>query len=296
LEEYYLSLLVEKYRPQVIEDVAGFIPTFDIDEDMPHLLLYGPPGTGKTTLARIIIKMLDADSITLNASSERGIETVRQKITEFAGTKSSNEGIKIVFLDEADHLTQEAQTALRNIMETHCRNTRFIMTCNYFSKIIDPIKSRCLSIKFDNIPIDIIIARMKFICDNEKIPYEVEALQKIVERTGSDMRSAINKLESMKDGVFLSKIVNETKLAQTVFDKIKSKNFNEARQLYLDSVPDNEQFLKDIYKIIFDSSETQEYKLNALLKIRDAYIGLPAGSWPQIVVETMILELIQLRG
>jgi len=86
-----LPLLVEKYRPQVIEDVAGFIPAFSIDENMPHLLLYGPPGTGKTTLARIIIKMLDADSITLNASSERGIETVRQKITEFAGTKSSNE-------------------------------------------------------------------------------------------------------------------------------------------------------------------------------------------------------------
>lgn len=290
-----MPLLVEKYRPQVIEDIAGFVPTFGIDEDMPHLLLYGPPGTGKTTLARIIIKMLDADSITLNASSERGIDTVRQKITEFAGTKSSNDGIKIVFLDEADHLTQDAQTALRNIMETHCKNTRFIMTCNYFSKIIDPIKSRCISIKFDNIPIDVIITRMKFICENEKIPYEVEALKKIAERTGSDMRSAINKLESMKDGVFLSKITNETKLAQTIFEKIKSKDFNGARQLYLDSVSDNEQFLKDVYQIIFDSSETQKYKLGALLKIRDAYIGLPAGSWPQIVIETMILELIQLQ-
>lgn len=285
---------MEKYRPRTLEDMVGFIPSFSIDEDMPHLLLHGGAGTGKTTLAKIIIKMLNANSITLNASSERGIEIVRQKISEFASTQSTNDNIKIVFLDEADSLTADAQTALRNTMETYSRNTRFILTANYVNKIIDPLRSRCISIKFDNIPKNLIVERLEFICKEEKIPYEVEALGKIVDQTGPDMRSAINKIEEMKSGVLVSKLVNETKLAETIFTLIQAKNFMDARQLYLDSHVNPEQFIHDLYITIFNSSKSNEYKQNATLIIVDEYKWLSSVAWPQILIESMIAKLIKL--
>lgn len=287
-----MPLLVEKYRPSKIEDIVGFKPTFEIGEDMPHLLLYGGAGTGKTTLARIIINMLHADSITLNASSERGIEVVRQKISDFASTQSTNKNIKIVFLDEADHLTPDAQTALRNTMETYSYSTRFIMTANYVSRIIDPIQSRCILIKFDNIPKSTIIERLKYICDNEGIPYEMEAFSKIVDQTGSDMRSAINKIEELKSGVFVSKLKNETKLAKSIFEFIKKKDFNSARQAYLDTNPDNEQFLKDLNSVIFSSSESDSYKKQSIIEICEAYKSLGVGSWPQIIIEALFVKLM----
>lgn len=287
-----LPLLVEKYRPQKLEDVVGFNSTFEIGEDMPHLLLYGGAGTGKTTVAQIIIKMLNADSITLNASSERGIETVRQKISDFASTQSTNKNIKVVFLDEADHLTSEAQTALRNTMETYSYNTRFIMTCNYLSRIIDPIQSRCILVKFDNIPKNIIINRLKYICDNEGIPYELEAFSRIIDQTGSDMRSAINKVEELKSGVFVSKLKNEIRLAESIFNCIQKKDFNSARQQYLDASPDNEQFLRDLYNVILSSGNTTDFKKQSIIEICEAYKSLNTGSWPQIIIETLFIRLI----
>lgn len=286
-----MPLLVEKYRPQKLEDIVGFKPTFEIGEDMPHLLLYGGAGTGKTTTARAIIKMLNADSITLNASSERGIEIVRQKISDFASTQSTNKNIKIVFLDEADHLTPDAQTALRNTMETYSYSTRFIMTANYVSRIIEPLQSRCILVKFDNIPKPVIIERLKYICDSEGIPYELDALNKIVDQTGSDMRSAINKIEELKNGVFVSKLINEINLAKSIFECIKKKDFNSARQAYLDSDPDNEQFLKDLYEIVFTSDKSLDYKKFVILEICEAYKGLKVGSWPQIIIESMLVKL-----
>jgi replication factor C small subunit len=190
-----MPLLNEKYRPKVIEDIIGFEPTFSIDEDMPHLLFYGSAGTGKTTAAKAIVRMLNCDYIILNASEERGIQVVRDKIQVFAGTQSKDGNIKCVILDEADFLTQESQTALRNILESFSRNTRFILTCNYLQKIIDPIQSRCILIKFNDIKKEDVINRLEYICKTENIPYEKVALEKIVEYTGTDIRSSINKLE-----------------------------------------------------------------------------------------------------
>lgn len=287
-----MPLLVEKYRPHDLESMVGFVPSFSIDEDMPHLLLSGGAGTGKTTLARIVIKMLQADSLILNASNERGIETIRQKVIDFASTRSTNNNIKIIFLDESDQLTTEAQTALRNTMETFSRNCRFILTANYINRIIEPIQSRCISIKFDNIPKEKIVERLQYICDTEKIPYEIDALNKIVERTGTDIRSAINKIEELKSGVLLSKLQNETAIAQKIFEYIKKKEFVNARQAYLDNNPENEQFLKDLHEIIFNSSETDDYKRTAILEICEAYKNLKVGSWPQIIIESMFIKMI----
>jgi len=288
-----MPLLTERYRPQKIEDLVGFIPTFSIDEDMPHLLLHGVQGSGKTTLAKIIIRMLNADHIILNASNERGIEVIRQKVIDFASTKSSNNTIKIIMLDEADHLTDESQASLRNVMETYAHNCRFILTANYLNKIKDPLQSRCVLVKFDNIPKEQILNRLEFICKEEKIPYEVDALRKIVNQTGNDIRSAINKIDEFKEGVFLSKLHEQTKLAETIFVLIKQKNFLSARQTYLDSHIDAEQFLHDLYTVIWESTESLDYKKHVTLSIADSYKFLSQSAWKEILVESTILNLIR---
>ena len=142
------SLLVEKYRPQTLdtfvgnETLKGQLQKFIDQNDIVNMLFYGPAGSGKTTLAKLLVKNLDCDYLTINASDERGIETIRDKVSGFASTMSFKP-LKVIILDEADFLTIQAQASLRNVIETFSRTTRFIMTCNYVERIIDPLQSRC---------------------------------------------------------------------------------------------------------------------------------------------------------
>ncbi|MDD3175540.1 MAG: AAA family ATPase [Candidatus Nanoarchaeia archaeon] len=288
-----MTLLVEKYRPQDLESMVGLHLNFDIDDAMPHLLLFGPPGTGKTTLARVIVKKLNCDYIILNSSDERGIDTIREKVKTFASTKSKDSNIKVCILDECDALTSSAQDSLRNLMEQYSSNCRFVLTCNYVSRVIDPLQSRCIKIDFSNINKEDIIERLEFICSQENIPYEIEALSKIVDRTGSDIRSAINKIEELKSGVLLSKLSNETKLAELVFKQLREKNFVMARQTYLDAHIDAEQFLKDLYDVTYASTENIEYKKQAILDIADTYKFLQQVAWKEILIEAILIKLMR---
>jgi replication factor C small subunit len=261
---------------------------------MPHLLLHGPPGTGKTTLAKAIVKLLKCDYILLNSSDERGIDTIREKVKAFASTQSTNSDIKICILDECDALTNDAQNSLRNLMETFAGNCRFVLACNYVNRIIEPLQSRCIKIDFSNINKMDIVNRLEFICQKENIPYERAALEKIVDRNGSDIRSSINKIQELKNGVLLSQLQNESLPAKSIFDFITKRDFISARQKYLDVNPDNEQFLKDLYEVIFTSNNSIEYKQNAIIEICEAYKNVKISSWPQIIIETMLVKLIKI--
>ena len=146
------TLLVERYRSKSLDEYVGnknikqIIAQYLSQNDIQNLIFYGPAGTGKTTLAKLIVNNLNCDHLYINASDERGIETIREKVAGFAST-ASFKPLKVVILDEADFLTIQAQASLRNVIETFSRNTRFILTCNYVERIIDPLQSRCQVLK-----------------------------------------------------------------------------------------------------------------------------------------------------
>jgi len=197
----------EKYRPRKLEEMVGQdavverLEAYVKSKSIPHLLFAGPAGLGKTTAALCITNELFGDVrgnfLELNASDERGIEVVRTKIKDFARTVPLSGSFKIIFLDEADALTPDAQNALRRTMENYTKTCRFILSCNYSSKIIEPIQSRCAIFRFKPISNDAIIKRLETILKEEGVEYTKDGLDAIVYVSEGDLRRAINLLQSV---------------------------------------------------------------------------------------------------
>ncbi len=228
-------LWVEKYRPRSLdeivnqEEIVNRLKTFVKNKNMPHLLFAGPAGTGKTTAAHALAHDLYGEyyrqyMLELNASDERGIGVIREKVKEFARSRTPPDiPFKIILLDEADNMTADAQQALRRLMELYSVSTRFILIANYPSKIIDPIQSRCAFFRFQPLKKDDVVARLKYIADNEGVEYDPEALETIYEISEGDMRKAINVLQA---AAALGKVTVET-----VFKVVGMAKPKEVRQM-----------------------------------------------------------------
>lgn len=203
---------IEKYRPQQLDQIIShehILLTIDklIDANrMPHLLFYGPPGTGKTTTALAVARKISGKrwktmTLELNASDDRGINVVRDRIKTFASTQQMfQKGIKLVVLDEADSMTNDAQFAMRRIMEQYTKNTRFILICNYVNKIIPAIQSRCTRFRFSPLDRPSIEKRMREIAKLENVNLEEDAVPTIIDLCEGDMRKCLTILQSTSDG------------------------------------------------------------------------------------------------
>jgi len=200
---------IEKYRPKTCDDIVGQDKNLNIITNMikggslPHMLLHGKSGTGKTSTIMALANMMYGKNtqfmmIRLDASDDRGINTVREEIKGFAEKMTPfNKGVKLIVLDEADSMTYDAQFALRRIIEKYSDDTRFCIICNYMNKIIAPIKARCVNMRFYPIEKNIIVDRLKYICKQEQLKCEKGSLDEIAMIANGDMRKAINILQSL---------------------------------------------------------------------------------------------------
>jgi len=253
------TIWTEKYRPTDLRDYIGNesikskVKVYLESGEIPHLLLYGKAGTGKTTLAKLIIKNIECDHIYINASDENNVDTVRTKVRDFSSSVGFTP-LKVVILDEADYMTPNAQAALRNLMETFSKHTRFILTCNYVEKIIDPIQSRCQVFGVTPPSRKDVAERLLHITEQETILKDKDAIVQIVNATYPDIRRSINALQrqivdhkiiideaSLLEAEYMSKVLQELQ---------KGKSFTRVRQIIADSKVKN---FEDLYRYLFEN-------------------------------------------
>src|SRR5215211_1390475 len=309
---------VEKYRPTTLKEiinqqniVVGLSNFSKEPDEIPHLLFSGPAGVGKTTTALCLAKGLlgeswRSDTLELNASDERGIKMVRERVKEFAAVmklptdRDTKKMFRIIILDEADEMTSEAQTALRRIIEDSSRTTRFIIICNYLSQIIEPIQSRCVVFKFRRLSREDVSDHLKTICQKEGVKYDDKALTQIYEATSGDLRHSINMLQAAAGmgSVSLANVVASIGLSGKfkVGEIIKlalSGKFKEARVKLLELIHvygmSESDFLKFANQEAYDMKLERPDEFAALMAEYD--YRLVSGAHPEIQLSALLAQL-----
>jgi replication factor C small subunit len=255
------TLWVEKYRSQNLstyvgnEQIKGTISKYLEQNDIQNFIFYGPAGTGKTTLAKLIVNNLNCDYLYINASDERGIDTIRDKVQGFSSV-ASFKPLKVVILDEADFLTIQAQASLRNIIETFARTTRFILTCNYVERIIDPLQSRCQVLKIVPPSKQDIAYHIIDILKKENVGMGAEDLKLVINQFYPDLRKMLNTLQMGVTGeeVVIDKniLVSSNYKNQVLMELCKptAKSFNNIRQIIADSSVND---FEELFRFLFDN-------------------------------------------
>ncbi len=255
------TLWVEKYRPNNLDTYIGNehlkdkVSAYLESGDLPHLLLYGKAGTGKTTLAKILVKNIECDYLYINASDENNVDTVRNKVKNFASTMGFKE-YKVIILDECDYITPNAQAALRNLMETFSKHCRFILTCNFVERIIDPIQSRCQSFQIIPPSKKEVAKHTHDILLKENVMSDMNDLKVLIDSGYPDIRRIINAAQRnvVKGKLKLdttSIIQNDYKLKLLKILKTQDKKnaFKDIRQLLLDNKITD---FADLFRLLYD--------------------------------------------
>ncbi len=261
------SIWCEKYRPTTMDTYIGNehlkskVSSYLESGDLPHLLLFGKAGTGKTTLAKLLVNNIECDYLYINASDENNVETVRTKVKQFASTMGFKD-MKVIILDECDYITPNAQAALRNLMETFSKHCRFILTCNYVERIIDPIQSRCQSFQIIPPSKKEVAVHLSNILNNENVTFKVDDIATIINGGYPDIRKVINtsqrqvvnnelKLDAQE--IILSDY--KLKLLKVLQTKSKTRKeiFTEIRQILADAKVTD---FADFFRLLYDEVDT----------------------------------------
>ncbi|MGC8644834.1 MAG: replication factor C small subunit [Thermoplasmata archaeon] len=306
------ELWIEKYRPKKLEEIVGQkqvverLKSYVSQKNLPHLLFAGPPGTGKTTAAIVLARELYGDNwkenfLELNASDDRGIKMVRETVKEYSRIMPSNElGFKILFLDEADYMTDEAQAALRRTMENFTKTTRFIISCNYSSKIIEPIQSRTAIFRFKAIPNQDMIEALSSILKKEGKEYERKALEAIAEMSYGDMRKAINILQvaaTYSQKVTVNSIYEATGLvrkewAAEVISLALKGDVSKAKSMLEDAVIrqgiSGQDVVEQFHRVIFEMPIDDSLKADMLFVLGDIDFRISEGAREIIQLESFL--------
>ena len=261
MEEIKNTLWVEKYRPSKLDSYIGNqhlrskVKVYIESGDLPHLLLYGRAGTGKTTLAKLLVKNIECDYMYINASDENNVDTVRTKVKNFASTVGFKD-MKVIILDECDYITPNAQAALRNLMETFSKHCRFILTCNFVERIIDPIQSRCQSFQIIPPSRGEVAKHIHDILLSENVTHEMDDLKVLIDSGYPDIRRIINSSQrNVVNGKLkldtTSIIQNDYKLKLLKILKTQNKKtaFKDIRQLLLDNKITD---FADLFRLLYD--------------------------------------------